>query len=675
MRRRYAFIGLMFAVAVAIFAFPLIIPAPGGRQSRPEPAQPRPSVSSLSERDTKLGSIRQDMRTTGLLCRLECRSDIRKLSTGSLTAASADAAHKQREARLKQMLKENPHFEAVSWRTGKSALSAGAKLEAYDAKIKNAWDEGVAALRRGETYESASLPLHGESGFVLAEPQLGSKGDGIIALIHSDAVEEVERHQQRNLRLVPYPDDSRFRTQATEPGRLKDKNVKSGEANGNASHYAVGEVVVKLHSRLDARQLLALRQRLDLSVAREHRRQTYVFRSRSLDTAQLIDYFKRNWNPIYAEPHYLYMTNDGRPGAIWKPRPLGAGGGTDAGAKPGAAAGPAQADIVPNDTLYGKYQWNLPEIATESGWNVSRGKQDIIVAVVDTGVQLDHPDLKGRLVEGTNIVDPTAPPDDDVGHGTHVAGIIAAEVNNNEGVAGMTWYTKVMPVKALDSTGAGTTYSVAEGVIWAADHGAQVINLSLGNYAEAQFLHDAIKYAHDKGAVVIAASGNDNTDRPGYPAAYPEVVAVGATDADERRASYSNYGDYIDVAAPGTSIASTYPGSRYAALSGTSMASPHVAALASLMLAADGSLGNDRIAALLGQTAKDLGAAGKDSEFGYGQIDVRAALEAAAGASAAATAGTEAAVRGGTPNTGGADVLQQRLLQRLQSLLADFFGR
>jgi subtilisin family serine protease len=255
----------------------------------------------------------------------------------------------------------------------------------------------------------------------------------------------------------------------------------------------------------------------------------------------------------------------------------------------------------------------------------------MVVAVVDTGVQSDHPDLKGRLVKGVNIVDPGSPPEDDVGHGTHVAGIIAARVNNREGVAGLTWYTKIMPVKALDSTGAGSTYSVAQGVIWAADHGANVINMSLGNYAEAQFLHDAIKYAHDKGVLVVAASGNDNTDRPGYPAAYPEVLAVAATDPGGGKAEYSNYGDYIDVAAPGTSIASTYPGSRYASLSGTSMASPHVAALASLIQAANPRLSNTEVMDILRHTAQDLGAEGKDNVYGYGQIDIRNALRAASG--------------------------------------------
>jgi subtilisin family serine protease len=184
-------------------------------------------------------------------------------------------------------------------------------------------------------------------------------------------------------------------------------------------------------------------------------------------------------------------------------------------------------------------------------------------------------------------------------------------------------------VKVLDDTGAGSTYGVAQGIIWAADHGAKVINLSLGNYADANFLHDAIRYAFDKDVIIVAASGNDNTSQPGYPAAYPEVLAVAATDENKNRASFSNYGDYIDVAAPGVGIASTYPGNQYAALSGTSMASPHVAALAALIRSVNPTLKNTEVMDIIRQTAEDLGPPGKDPYFGYGQIDVAKALRSA----------------------------------------------
>ena len=183
--------------------------------------------------------------------------------------------------------------------------------------------------------------------------------------------------------------------------------------------------------------------------------------------------------------------------------------------------------------------------------------------------------------------------------------------------------------EVLDSSGAGSTYSVAQGLIWATDHGAKVINMSLGNYAQADFLHDAIKYAYDHDVVLIAASGNDNTDRPGYPAAYPEVFAVAATDSAQKKASFSNYGDYIDVAAPGDSIASTYPGGQYAALSGTSMASPHVAALAGLIRSVNPDLTNEEVMEIMRKSAVDLGDPGKDVYFGYGEIDIDRALKAA----------------------------------------------
>jgi subtilisin family serine protease len=203
-------------------------------------------------------------------------------------------------------------------------------------------------------------------------------------------------------------------------------------------------------------------------------------------------------------------------------------------------------------------------------------------------------------------------------------------VNNREGVAGISWFNRIMPVKVLDETGAGSTYSVAQGIIWAADHGAKVINMSLGNYADSQFLHDAIRYAFDRDIVLIAASGNDNTERPGYPAAYPEVFAVAATDPDQKKATFSNYGDYIDVAAPGVNIASTYPDNHYAALSGTSMASPHVTALAALIRSVNPQLANTEVMELMRQTAVDLGTSGKDKYFGYGQIDIVKALSQAA---------------------------------------------
>lgn len=510
------------------------------------------------------------------------------------------------EAELRVFLKQHPELVAASWIAGpdnpaRTASEAAGSLRQAAAPE---WARARRAVLNGTSYVSAAFSHDGHRYFVLGEPSYKHKGKGLIALASASVVQEVERHQRRNLRLIPYPAEGRYRIESVKPNTTQDTTVRTGEDNGNASHYAVDEVVVKFRKPLTSGELLKLRKQLDLTVVR-HTKQTYVFRSKNHRAEQLIRYFK-SWNPVYVEPHYLYLTNE-------------------------TNGNPDNAEIVPNDTLYAKYQWNLPQIAAEQGWKWNKGSQDIVVAVVDTGVQSDHPDLQGRLVKGVNIVDSSKAPEDDVGHGTHVAGIIAAKVNNREGVAGMTWFTKIMPVKALDSSGAGSTYAVAQGVIWAADHGAKIINMSLGNYAEAQFLHDAIQYARNKGALVVAASGNDNTDRPGYPAAYPEVLAVSATDPGGGKAEYSNYGGYIDVAAPGTSIASTYPGSRYASLSGTSMACPHVAALASLVWAANPGLTNAEVMDLLRRTAHDLGDKGKDDIYGYGQIDAQNALQAAGG--------------------------------------------
>ena len=205
---------------------------------------------------------------------------------------------------------------------------------------------------------------------------------------------------------------------------------------------------------------------------------TVVFRSNSMTTNELIQYFQNKENVEFAEPNFLYMQNQ----------------------------------IGPNDLLYiEQYQWNLPAIRAEVGWDLTRGKEDIVIAVVDTGVDLNHPDLKNRLTEGYNLIENNNYPDDDNGHGTHVAGIIAAETNNQEGTAGITWFNKIMPIKAMEAKGYGTSFDIAKGIIWAVDHGADVINLSLGNYQTSEMMKRAVDYAYKNDVVLIAAAGNDNS--------------------------------------------------------------------------------------------------------------------------------------------------------------------
>ena len=251
------------------------------------------------------------------------------------------------------------------------------------------------------------------------------------------------------------------------------------------------------------------------------------------------------------------------------------------------------------------------------------------VAIIDSGVDLTHPDLIRRLGPGYNVLADDRSPNDENGHGTHVAGIIASQPNNDEGVAGITWFNPIMAVKALNADGYGTSIDVAKGIRWAVDHGAKVINLSLGNYQPSSVLEEAIRYADAHDVVLVAASGNDSTSQPSFPAAYPEVISVGAVNPDLSYALYSNYGDYVDVVAPGTNIASTFAGHRYAALSGTSMAAPHVTALAALIRSVNPRLSNDEVRDIILESADDLGERGKDPYYGYGLINVYRALELA----------------------------------------------
>jgi subtilisin family serine protease len=426
--------------------------------------------------------------------------------------------------------------------------------------------------------------------------------------VHQEILAQVATHQRRNLRLQPFPAESHPKIQSADAATLLDKQVAHPDDNAGTSHYHENEVVVRFNNTPTEAQLRQIQSEIGAK-AYQKLGYTYVFRAEKLEAKQLMDYFKK-WDVAYAEPHFFYMTND-------------VPAGDDA---PDTSAA---APVVPNDSLFARYQWNLPITDTTQGWSVNRGDKSVTVGIIDTGVDMNHTDLQGNIAQGYNVVDPASDPLDDVGHGTHVAGIISALVNNGVGVAGMTWYNPVMPVKVLDASGSGSTYAVAQGIIWATDHGAKVLNMSLGNYADANFLHDAIKYAYDHDVVLIAASGNDNTDRPGFPAAYPEVFAVAATDSHNNKAPFSNYGDYIDVAAPGVSIASTYPHNQYAALSGTSMACPHVTALAALIRSTNPLLTNEEVMDVMRKSAKDIGPAGKDPYFGYGLIDVVKAVQMA----------------------------------------------
>lgn len=606
--QRWTALALAGAAAVALYNMVPVAAPPSGQRNQAAPDNgSKAGIKPAEEQKLKQMMLKRDMTATERLARLDAKNHLsilaKKFASSAPGKLPKDAAELQ---------KDHAQFPSIRWISGTKEQEFRTPNFKPDAREQKQIDSYLSfarkALGKGQAYESPAFPQGKPKYIVAAQPTKG-KNQGMIAVLDLGILNRVQDHQHKNLRLIPYPKEGKYKVESIHADTLRDITVKTGHDNEKASHYYENEIVVTFGRAPSAADMKKIEADLDCKPARNVGN-TYIFRSESMNMEQLKTYFKKHWKPNYVEPHYLYMTNESDTGFF------------DTGETSDQAE-------IPNDLLFSEYQWNLPIIEANRGWNLSKGSDDVIVGIVDTGVDLKHPDLQGRLLKGYNVVSPGDDPTDDVGHGTHVAGIISANVNNGEGIAGMMWGGKILPVKALDKSGSGTTYSVAQGIIWATDHGAKVINMSLGNYADAQFLHEAIKYAFERDVVLIAATGNDNTERPGYPAAYPEVLSVSATDYNLQRASFSNYGDYIDVMAPGESIASTYPDNQYAALSGTSMASPHVAALAALIRSVNPDLKNTEVMDIIRKNVIDLGDKGHDKYFGYGQIDVYAALRAA----------------------------------------------
>ncbi len=288
-----------------------------------------------------------------------------------------------------------------------------------------------------------------------------------------------------------------------------------------------------------------------------------------------------------------------------------------------------------NETI----RYNLDRINAPEAWPCGGPGQGVVVAVIDTGVDLDHPDLQANVVAGATFVPGTSSPDDDQGHGSHVAGVTAG-VGNNGGIIGVAPGASIMPLKTLQSDGSGYVSWSIDALTWATDHGADVINMSLGSVYYHQSYQDAVNYAYNHGVLVVASAGNCGDafyffngcfyqDQPSYPGAYSHVMAVASTDQADSQSSFSTQGSYVDIAAPGDDIYSAYENGGYRTLSGTSQASPHVAGLAALIRAARPSYTPDQIAAVIQSSAVDLGSSGKDIQFGWGRIDAAAALELA----------------------------------------------
>lgn len=323
----------------------------------------------------------------------------------------------------------------------------------------------------------------------------------------------------------------------------------------------------------------------------------------------------------------------------------------------------AQAYMVPNDPYY-SYQWNFKDktqggIELEQAWDKTTGS-NVVVAILDTGIAYENygnyyraPDLADtKFTQGYDFINNDAHANDDNSHGTHVAGTVAQSTNNSLGVAGAAFGVTLMPVKVLNKKGSGTYSAIANGIYYAADNGAKVINMSLGGPDDSSILLDAIRYAHDvKGVTIVAAAGNEGSSFTGYPAAYDDyVIAVGATGYGGYLAPYSNYGSSVDLVAPGGDTSADKNGDGYVDgilqntfdptsknpssfnyyfFQGTSMATPHAAAAAALVIAYGAAVTPLEVQNILQSTAYDLGSSGRDNTFGWGLIDAAAALSGA----------------------------------------------
>ncbi|WP_246943150.1 S8 family peptidase [Bacillus pinisoli] len=328
-----------------------------------------------------------------------------------------------------------------------------------------------------------------------------------------------------------------------DPERIPVQQVKEDK-----KRYKSGEVIVKFKDKVVVSDEASIVQSVDGEVLHDGVVKSDFKVLKVKDVEKAIKHLEKNPNIEYVEPNYIFTTT-------W----------------------------TPNDTYYNNYQYGIKNTYTNLAWDVTKGSSSQEIAIIDTGVDYTHPDLDGKTIKGYDFVDNDYNPMDLNGHGTHVAGIAAAETNNATGIAGTAPNTRILAVRVLDANGSGSVTDIADGIRYAADAGAEVINLSLGCDCSTTTLQNAVNYAWNKGVVLVAAAGNDGVSTTFEPASYTNVIAVGAVDSLNRKASFSNYGTWVDVVAPGVDIAATYPGNRYVYMSGTSMASPYVAGLAALL--------------------------------------------------------------------------------------------
>lgn len=390
--------------------------------------------------------------------------------------------------------------------------------------------------------------------------------------------------------------------------------AKNDSENGKAE-FVSGQIIAKFKGDVEPFKIIRVQGGKEMEKVKEYQKRVDV---------------------VYVEPDYYVFalgSNDTAYGNQW---PLNNGGQTiyKGSGNPDNPIDPTKP--VGSGTSDADVDW-------EEAWNNFSATIFVptIIAIVDSGVDKNHPDLVHKLTPGYDFVQNDNEPNDVYGHGTHVSGIAAADTDNSAGIAGVAFpdSIKVMPIRVLDDNGMGTVSNVAKGIRYAVDQGAKVINLSLGSKSPSKTLEAAVNYAWGKGVVIAAAAGNDGNRVKYYPASYSKVISVAATDYNDKRASFSNYNNGVDVSAPGVNVFSAFPsypftiGTNYGRAqyydvgSGTSMSVPQVVGLAGLLFAQNPNRTNIEVRNIIEATVDDLGVGGRDDYFGYGRINVFDALK------------------------------------------------